>query len=68
MVIVAAHHLPFTFLYGMRLFTLLAVMLVLGGVGVAYWGPDPVSAGGWLGGATLVVFAFLLRSRAGGAS
>lgn len=66
MVIVGAHYLPFTFLYGMRLFALLAVLLVFGGVGLAYLALDPFSAGGWLGGATLVVFAFLLRSRAGG--
>lgn len=67
MIIVGAHYLPFTFLYGMRLFALLAATLVFGGVGLALWVPDPFSAGGWLAGATLVLFAFLLRFNADGA-
>jgi len=66
MIVVGAHYLPFTFLYGMRLFALLAAVLVCGGVGLALWVPHPFSAGGWLGGATLVLFAFLLRFRVGG--
>lgn len=66
MTIVGAHYLPFTFLYGMRLFALLAAVFVFGGVALALWVPQPFSAGGWLAGATLLVFAFLLRFDAAG--
>lgn len=64
MVIVGAHYLPFVFLYGMRLFALLAALLVCGGVALAMWLPEQFSVGGWLSGAALVVFAFLLRASA----
>lgn len=64
MVIVGAHYLPFTFLYGMRLFTALAGSMVLTGVALALWVPAAFSVGGWAGGALLTVFAFLLRRAA----
>lgn len=64
MVIVGAHYLPFVFLYGMRLFAALSAILVVGGLTLAVWLPVPFAAGGWLGGGTLVVFAFLLRTSA----
>lgn len=64
MVIVGAHYLPFVFLYGMQLFALLAALLVFGGVALAMWLPEQFSVGGWLSGAALVVFAFLLRASA----
>jgi hypothetical protein len=64
MVIVGAHYLPFVFLYGMRLYAVLAATLALGGVGLALWGPRVFSLGGWLTGLVLVVFAFLLRASA----
>lgn len=66
MVVVGAHYLPFVFLYGMRLFAVLAAVLVAGGVALASWSAAPSSAGGWLTGAALVVFAVLLRRSAGG--
>lgn len=64
MVIVGAHYLPFVFLYGMRLFGVLAG--VMGGVGVVllYVPRVPSTAAGWFTGALLVVFAFLLRAAA----
>ena len=60
MVIVGAHYLPFVFLYGTRLFAVLAGCLVFGGVGLAQWVPEPFSGGGWLTGLLLIVFAVLL--------
>ncbi|MFP4310793.1 MAG: DUF7010 family protein [Nitriliruptoraceae bacterium] len=63
MVIVGAHYLPFVFLYGMPLFAVLAAALSSGGVALALWIPAGPAAGGWAAGATLVVFAFLLRSQ-----
>ncbi len=62
MVIVGAHYLPFVFLYGMRIYAVLAAILVLGGVGLALWGPRLFSVGAWSTGLVLVTFSFLLRS------
>jgi len=64
MVIVGAHYLPFTFLYGMRLFAVLGGVMVFGGVALALSGTGPFSLGGWLTGTLLVAFAFLLRKAA----
>lgn len=61
MIVVGTHYLPFITLYGMKLFGLLAGLLVLGGVGLALYGPDVFSLGGWLTAVTLIVFAFLGR-------
>lgn len=61
LVAVGAHYLPFVFLYGMRLFGLLAAAMCVGAVALAYLPAAPASAGGWFGGVLLVVFAFLLR-------
>lgn len=61
MVIVGAHYLPFVFLYGMRLFAVLAGGLVVVGVLLLFALPLPATTGGWFTGALLVAFAFLLR-------
>jgi hypothetical protein len=61
MVIVGAHYLPFTFLYGMPLFAILGGLLSLGGVALALWVPNTFATGGWVTGALLITFAFLLR-------
>jgi hypothetical protein len=64
MIIVGAHYLPFVFLYGMPLFAVLAALLTFGGVALALWTSAAPAAGGWVTGAILVVFAFLLRRHA----
>ncbi|NOH02837.1 MAG: hypothetical protein HND47_13180 [Chloroflexi bacterium] len=61
MIVVGTHYLPFITLYGLRLFGLLAGLLVLGGAGLALYGPAIFSLGGWLTGIALIVFAFLGR-------
>jgi hypothetical protein len=61
LVIVGAHYLPFIFLYGMRIFGALAVILVGGGVVIAMYFPGPFSLGGWVGGVTLFIFAWIGR-------
>lgn len=61
MVVVGAHYLPFITLYGMKLFGLLAFLLVLGGASLALYGPPVFSLGGWLTGVILIVFAFISR-------
>ena len=62
MVIVGAHYLPFMFLYGMWQFGVLAVALIVGGVGLALYGPERFSLGGWVSAVVLVGFAFVVRS------
>jgi hypothetical protein len=64
MIIVGAHYLPFVFLYGMPLFAVLATVLTFGGVALALWIPATPATGGWATGATLFLFAFLLRHQA----
>jgi hypothetical protein len=62
MILVGAHYLPFTFLYGMRMFIPLSAILVGGGVALALYVPGSFSLGGWIGGLTLFVFAWVGRA------
>jgi hypothetical protein len=57
MVLLGAHCLPFVFLYGMRLFAVLAALIVGGGVTIAVYWSDSFSVGAWYTGAILLVFA-----------
>jgi hypothetical protein len=61
MVLLGAHYLPFTFLYGMRHFAVLAALLVGGGIVTALYWSTSFSVGAWLTGATLLAFAFVGR-------
>jgi hypothetical protein len=61
MIVVGSHYLPFITLYGMKMFGLLAGLLVLGGAALALYGPAVFSLGGWLTAVTLILFAFLGR-------
>lgn len=62
MIVVGTHYLPFVTLYGMKMFAALATILVFGGVGIALYGPQIFSLGGWLTGAILILFAILGRN------
>ncbi len=61
MIVVGAHYLPFITLYGMKLFGILAAVLILSGTGLAIYGPSIFSLGGWIGGFLLISFAFADR-------
>ena len=61
MIVVGSHYLPFITLYGMKLFGLLAGLLVLGGFALGLYGPQIFHLGGWLTGVILIVFAFVGR-------
>jgi hypothetical protein len=61
MVVVGTHYLPFITLYRMKMFGILAGLLVVAGAGLALYGPDAFSLGGWLTAGLLIVFAFLGR-------
>lgn len=61
MILVGAHYLPFAFLYGMRMFTALAITLVAGGVAFARFLPGSFSASAWFTAVVLLVFAIIGR-------
>jgi hypothetical protein len=60
MVIVGAHYLPFVFLYGMKMFALLAAALISGGLAIGMLAPNEEVMGGWVGSAILFGFALVL--------
>lgn len=62
MIVVGTHYLPFITLYGMKMFGILAGLLVSLGAGLVLYGPDMFSLGGWVTAALLIAFAFLGRS------
>ena len=62
MILVGAHYLPFTFSYGMRMFIPLCAILVSSGVAIVRYFPESFSLGGWIGGLTLFVFAWIGRA------
>ena len=61
MILLGAHYLPFAFLYGMRMFLVLAYLLVGAGVLIAMYWSDSFSVGAWFTGAILLVFAVVGR-------
>jgi len=64
MIVLGAHYLPFVTLYGMRMFYVLAGILVGAGVVLALYLPLSFSAGAWFTAAVLVFFAFVGRRAA----
>ena len=62
MILLGAHYLPFTFLYGMRMFIPLCAILVGAGTVVALHFAGSFSLGGWIGGLTLFIFAWIGRA------
>jgi hypothetical protein len=62
MIVVGAHYLPFTFLYGMRLFLVLGALLIAAGVLIGLYLPSAFSLGAWIAAALLLIFAFTGRS------
>jgi hypothetical protein len=63
MIVVGAHYLPFITLYGMKMFGVLAGLMVIGGLGLALYGPVIFSLGGWLTGLLLILFAIIGRRK-----
>ena len=61
MIIVGAHYLPFTFLYGMKHFLVLGGILVLAGFLAGLYLPTtlPLATGAWFTGVVLCVFAVI---------
>jgi hypothetical protein len=61
MIVVGTHYLPFITLYGMKMFGILAGLLIVIGAGLGLYGPDIFSLGGWITAVLLIVFAFVGR-------
>lgn len=61
MILVGAHYVPFVFLYGMRMFAVLAAALLAGGMLIAMYVPTSFSAGAWYAAAVLLAFAIVGR-------
>jgi hypothetical protein len=59
MIIVGTHYLPFMTLYGMKMFGILAAILILFGTYLGVYGPLIFSLGGWFTGVILILFAFI---------
>lgn len=64
MIVVGAHYLPFSFLYGMREFLILSGSLLFAGIFFGLYAPHFAVYGCWLTGITLCVFAFVGKSAA----
>jgi hypothetical protein len=62
MILLGAHYLPFVFLYGMRMFAVLAALLLGGGVIIAVYLTSSFSIGAWYTGTILLIFAAVGRS------
>ena len=61
MVLVGAHYLPFAFLYGMRMFLVLAAALLGAGIVVALYAPTVFVMGGWIAAGILLLFGLAGR-------
>jgi hypothetical protein len=61
MIAVGAHYLPFVFLYGMKIYAVLAAVLIGGGVTIGWMLPDTFSIGGWMGAVALLLFSVFAR-------
>jgi hypothetical protein len=61
MILLGAHYVPFVFLYGMRMFGVLAALLVGGGTLIAMYFSTSFSIGAWYTGTILLVFAQIGR-------
>ena len=61
MIAVGTHYLPFITLYGMKMFGILAGLLVVIGAGLGLYIPTGFSTGGWITALLLIAFAFLGR-------
>jgi hypothetical protein len=66
MILLGSHYLPFATSYGMRIFLVLAGILIALGVVIALYFAETFSLGAWVTGLTLFIFAWVGRSIATG--
>jgi hypothetical protein len=63
MIVVGAHYLPFTHLYGMWQYQVLGGILIAAGVTIGLWVPI-FSLGAWFSGSLFLGYAFVARRAA----
>ncbi len=61
MIVVGAHYLPFSHLYGMWQYEVLGAILIAAGVAIALWLPL-FSAGAWITATVFLAYAFIARA------
>lgn len=61
-ILLGAHYVPFVFLYGMRMFAVLAALLVSGGMAIVMYGVPGFATAAWYSGCLLIIFAFTGRA------
>lgn len=61
MILLGAHYIPFVFLYGMRMFAVLAALISGGGLVIAMYLSGSFSIGAWYTGIILIIFAVVGR-------
>ncbi|HEV2615936.1 MAG TPA: hypothetical protein VGU63_04915 [Candidatus Acidoferrales bacterium] len=59
MIVIGAHYLPFSFVYGMRQFIGLSVILMFTGILVGMYAPSLSTAAAWFAGVVFLGFAFV---------
>jgi hypothetical protein len=62
MILLGAHYIPFVFLYGMRMFAVIAALIAGGGLVIAMYWSNSFSIGAWYTGVILVLFALVGRT------
>jgi len=62
MILLGAHYIPFVFLYGMRMFAVMAALIAGGGMAIAMYWSSSFSIGAWYTGIILVLFAVVGRT------
>lgn len=62
MVLLGAHYIPFVFLYGMRMFAVMAALILGGGLVIATYWSSSFAVGAWYTGAVLILFAGVGRA------
>jgi hypothetical protein len=61
MLVIGTHYMPFTFLYGMWEFAVLAAILIFGSVAIGMLFPHSFIVGGWFTGIVLLLFSLWVR-------
>jgi hypothetical protein len=62
MILLGAHYIPFVFLYGMRMFAVIAALIAGGGLVIAMYWSSSFSIGAWYTGVILVLSAVVGRT------
>ena len=62
LIVVGAHYLPFTFLYGMRAFFAFGLAMAGAGLMIGLYANESFTLGGWVGAVMLAAFSFVAKA------